>query len=322
MAEKLRALGFTIDPARLQHESPGRPHLAAALLEDNDLTPDQERGLRPVPRPRHADLRRAFAAHGQAGDRGHPRRRRARRLGAPVLGRRAGRGRAARVRRRRPRRRRGVLHHPHGGADPASTRARARAGPDHDRLNRLSRAGARSLQSLSRLPPVRELDPRPSVGPPSMRSAAVGSTTDAAASRQEDARAVQGPQSDHGSRNRHRRQEGEAGSEQGAARRVPRGRLHRLRRSARDHGLLWARSRALGHLAHAVHRRGLHRRPDARGDRRIRAADRQHGPRPARAHAGQDQGQGPDRQLHLGARRQPARRAVRRLLPRRSSPAC
>ena len=37
MAEKLRALGFTIDPARLQHESPGRPHLAAALLEDNDL---------------------------------------------------------------------------------------------------------------------------------------------------------------------------------------------------------------------------------------------------------------------------------------------
>ena len=30
----------------------------------------------------------------------------------------------------------------------------------------------------------------------------------------------------------------EAGSEQGAARRVPRGRLHRLRRPARDHGLL------------------------------------------------------------------------------------
>ena len=31
--------------------------------------------------------------------------------------------------------------------------------------------------------------------------------------------------------------------------------------------------------------RGLHRRPDARGDRRLRAADRQHGARPARAHA-------------------------------------
>ena len=73
-----------------------------------------------------------------------------------------------------------------------------------------------------------------------------------------------------------------------------------------------------GTLAHAVHRSGLHRRPDARGDRRLRAADRQHGARPARAHAGQDQGQGPDRQLHLGARRQPARRAVRRLLPRRA----
>ena len=37
MAEKLREAGFTIDPARLEHEAPGRPHLAAALLEDNDL---------------------------------------------------------------------------------------------------------------------------------------------------------------------------------------------------------------------------------------------------------------------------------------------
>jgi predicted metal-dependent phosphoesterase TrpH len=37
MADKLRALGFTIDPTRLEHDSPGRPHLAAALLEDNDL---------------------------------------------------------------------------------------------------------------------------------------------------------------------------------------------------------------------------------------------------------------------------------------------
>jgi 3',5'-nucleoside bisphosphate phosphatase len=37
MAENLRALGFTIDPARLRHDSPGRPHLAAALLDDNDL---------------------------------------------------------------------------------------------------------------------------------------------------------------------------------------------------------------------------------------------------------------------------------------------
>lgn len=37
MADELRALGFTIDPARLRHDAPGRPHLAAALLEDNDL---------------------------------------------------------------------------------------------------------------------------------------------------------------------------------------------------------------------------------------------------------------------------------------------
>jgi 3',5'-nucleoside bisphosphate phosphatase len=37
MAEKLREAGFTIDPKRLEHDAPGRPHLAAALLEDNDL---------------------------------------------------------------------------------------------------------------------------------------------------------------------------------------------------------------------------------------------------------------------------------------------
>jgi predicted metal-dependent phosphoesterase TrpH len=37
MAENLRGLGFTVDPRHLQHESPGRPHLAKALLEDNDL---------------------------------------------------------------------------------------------------------------------------------------------------------------------------------------------------------------------------------------------------------------------------------------------
>ena len=38
---------------------PGRPHLADALLEDNDLELTQERGLRRVPGPGHADLRRA-----------------------------------------------------------------------------------------------------------------------------------------------------------------------------------------------------------------------------------------------------------------------
>jgi predicted metal-dependent phosphoesterase TrpH len=35
MADKLRELGFTIDPKRLEHEAPGRPLLAAALVEDN-----------------------------------------------------------------------------------------------------------------------------------------------------------------------------------------------------------------------------------------------------------------------------------------------
>lgn len=37
MADKLRELGFTIDPARLEHEAPGRPHIAAAMFADNDI---------------------------------------------------------------------------------------------------------------------------------------------------------------------------------------------------------------------------------------------------------------------------------------------
>ena len=38
MADNLRARGFTIDPGRLRHDSPGRPHVATALLEDNALS--------------------------------------------------------------------------------------------------------------------------------------------------------------------------------------------------------------------------------------------------------------------------------------------
>jgi len=40
MAERLRETGFTVDPSRLEHPSPGRPHLADALFADNpiDLT--------------------------------------------------------------------------------------------------------------------------------------------------------------------------------------------------------------------------------------------------------------------------------------------
>jgi predicted metal-dependent phosphoesterase TrpH len=37
MADNLRALGLKIDPERLRHDAPGRPHLADALLADNDL---------------------------------------------------------------------------------------------------------------------------------------------------------------------------------------------------------------------------------------------------------------------------------------------
>ena len=86
----------------------------------------------------------ALAAHGQAGDRRHPRRRRPRRLGAPVLGRRA--GRAARCASSPPTGIDGVeaFYVTHTEEQTrAPTRARARARPDHDRLGRLPRAGAR-----------------------------------------------------------------------------------------------------------------------------------------------------------------------------------
>lgn len=37
MAENLRALGFTVDPKKLEHDAPGRPHIANALLADNEM---------------------------------------------------------------------------------------------------------------------------------------------------------------------------------------------------------------------------------------------------------------------------------------------
>ena len=36
MADNLRALGFTIDDRHLQRDTPGRPHLAKALMEANE----------------------------------------------------------------------------------------------------------------------------------------------------------------------------------------------------------------------------------------------------------------------------------------------
>ena len=49
---------------------------------------DPRRALRRLPHPRRTDVRPPQPPHGRPGDRHHPRRRRARGLGAPVLGRR------------------------------------------------------------------------------------------------------------------------------------------------------------------------------------------------------------------------------------------
>ena len=138
MADNLRAEGFTIELP--EHKAPGRPHLAKAMQGQTDLT--HERDLRQVPDPRHAHLRRALPAHGPAGDRRHPRGRRRRRLGAPVLGHGRGAGHARPVRGLRDRRRGGVLRHPQRGADARATRRRARARPADHRLRGLPRAHA------------------------------------------------------------------------------------------------------------------------------------------------------------------------------------
>ena len=101
MADRLRELGFELDDAplvaRREAGKPiGRPHLADAVLV-HPANAQRLRGRgdrrprRPVPAlpgPRRRRVRGAQPADRAAGDRGHPRRRRRRGLGAPVLGRR------------------------------------------------------------------------------------------------------------------------------------------------------------------------------------------------------------------------------------------
>ena len=165
MADNLRELGFTIDPAARSTRRPADRTWRPRCSHDNDLTlmSTENEALRPLPRPGHADLRRAFAArpsseaieviHAAGGVAvwAHPywdveqAERHAARVRAPP----------------RPRRRRGLLRHPHGGADPPSTRAGARARADHDRLDRLPRARTPALQSLPGVFPPR---PEPHLG--------------------------------------------------------------------------------------------------------------------------------------------------------------
>ena len=143
MADRLRELGFELDDTPLEARRAagkpiGRPHLADAVLAHPanaqrlaDEGIDGRNALFPpylVPGRRR--LRGAQPPDRAAGDRGHPRGRRRRRLGAPVLGRRR-RGRGARhaggVRRRRARRRRGVLRDPHAASRPRRCTARPTA---------------------------------------------------------------------------------------------------------------------------------------------------------------------------------------------------
>ena len=63
----------------------------------------------------------------------------------------------------------------------------------------------------------------------------------------------------------------------------------------------------VGHAADAVHGRGLHPRPGARADRRLRPGDGQHDAGPAERDARQDRVGDVVKQPDAGAARQPAR---------------
>ena len=100
MADRLRELGFELDDtplvARREAGKPiGRPHLADAVLAhpaNAERLPTRAStaatSCSALPRPGRDGLRRAQPPDRRRGDRGHPRGRRRRRLGAPVLGRR------------------------------------------------------------------------------------------------------------------------------------------------------------------------------------------------------------------------------------------
>ena len=109
MAERLRELGFEVDPAPIEARKAagkpvGRPHLAAAVLAHpanaERLCRGGPRGclvVHPgVPDPGQARLRGALSPHRGGGDLVDSRRRRGGRLGAPVLGRQGQRRGAAR----------------------------------------------------------------------------------------------------------------------------------------------------------------------------------------------------------------------------------
>ena len=99
MADALRALGWALDDSILQAHAAaglpiGRPHLAKAVLADpanaqrlaDEELERRRTGHRQVPDPRRAGVRRTHDARGARRDRGDPRRRRRRGLGASVLG--------------------------------------------------------------------------------------------------------------------------------------------------------------------------------------------------------------------------------------------
>ena len=105
MADRLRELGFELDDAplvaRREAGKPiGRPHLADARArapgQRERLATRASTARTSCSRPTSCPGAQAYVARSRPtvarGDRGHPRRRRRRRLGAPVLGRRRARG--------------------------------------------------------------------------------------------------------------------------------------------------------------------------------------------------------------------------------------
>ena len=171
MADRLEELGFQLDRTDLRAREAagqplGRPHLADAVLaHPANAARLREEGIAgknelfpPYLVPGRDRLRRAVAADGRGGDRGHPRRGRPRRLGAPVLGHRppADRPRGDRpLHRGGARRRRGLLPHARRGADDAPLRDVHVEGPAHHGLGRLPRARAREVQRVRRLRALR-----------------------------------------------------------------------------------------------------------------------------------------------------------------------
>ena len=171
MADQLEELGFQLDRSDLRAREAagqplGRPHLADAVLAHPAnaarLRDEGIKGKNELFPPYLVPGAIAYVARsrpdGRGGHPGHPRRRRPRRLGAPVLGHRPP---GDRPRGHRPlhrggaRRDRGLLPVARRGADDAALRDVHVEGPADHGLGRLPRARAREVQRVRGLRALR-----------------------------------------------------------------------------------------------------------------------------------------------------------------------